>query len=365
MTTFQHIAYFVSPHGFGHAARSAAVMEALQALDPTLRFEIFTQAPHWFFDESLTAPFGYHALLTDIGLVQKDSLTEDLPQTVARLNQFLPFDGKHIQNIAHQVRKLGCQLIICDIAPMGIVVAYEAGIPAILVENFTWDWIYEGYTDYDAQLNKHIAYLQKIFKAADYHIQTEPICQPQTVDLTTLPVSRKVRAAPAKIRQKLGIADEVKMILLTMGGAVWDYTFLERLKNQGDLYLVVAGNNRPLQSQGNIINLPRASDIFYPDILNACDAVIGKAGYSTIAEVYHAGVPFGYIGRPRFRESLVLMNYIQAKISGLPFTGAQLQNGSWLSRAAELLALPRIRRNEVNGADQIADFICRLLAAPG
>jgi len=28
------IAFFISPHGYGHAARAAAVMEALHRLDP-------------------------------------------------------------------------------------------------------------------------------------------------------------------------------------------------------------------------------------------------------------------------------------------------------------------------------------------
>ena len=36
------LAYFISPHGFGHAARAAAVMSALHTQDPALQFEIFT-----------------------------------------------------------------------------------------------------------------------------------------------------------------------------------------------------------------------------------------------------------------------------------------------------------------------------------
>ena len=35
------IAYFVTPHGFGHAARAAAVMVALQEIDLTIQFDIF------------------------------------------------------------------------------------------------------------------------------------------------------------------------------------------------------------------------------------------------------------------------------------------------------------------------------------
>ncbi len=51
------IAYFISPHGFGHAARAAAVMEATYEMDPAIRFEIFTQVPRWFFHDSLSGNF--------------------------------------------------------------------------------------------------------------------------------------------------------------------------------------------------------------------------------------------------------------------------------------------------------------------
>lgn len=355
------IAYFISSHGFGHATRSAAVMEAMQALEPGLRFEIFSQVPVWLFQESLAGSFGYHPLLTDIGLVQKNSLVEDLPQTINRLNHFLPFKPRQIQNLARQVNELDCQLLVCDISPMGIVVAHAAGVPAVLVENFTWDWIYQGYPDFKTHLSRHISYLQDIFEMADYHIQTEPVCHPQRVDLTTTPVSRKVRATLAQIRQKLGLPSPSKMVVVTMGGMEWDYTALEQVKNQADLHLVIAGSNRQRQNLANLIHLPRDSGIFHPDLINACDAIVGKVGYSTLAEVYQAGVPFGYLARPEFRESPALVDYIEVEMSGLPLTETQLQSGKWLSSLVELLALPRIQRDQVNGADQIARFICDLL----
>jgi hypothetical protein len=51
----KRIAYFVSPHGFGHAARAAAVMEALSEIDTGVQFEIFTTVPFWFFRDSTMA----------------------------------------------------------------------------------------------------------------------------------------------------------------------------------------------------------------------------------------------------------------------------------------------------------------------
>ena len=142
-----HIAYFISPHGFGHATRAAAVMAAIQTLSPGAHFEIFTRAPEWLFQASLPGSFTYQSLMSDIGLVQRSPLQEDLPATLERLEAFLPFDQALVKDLSAQVQELACRLIVCDIAPLGIAVAAQAGLPSVLVENFTWDWIYAGYLD--------------------------------------------------------------------------------------------------------------------------------------------------------------------------------------------------------------------------
>jgi hypothetical protein len=93
----KRIAYFVSPHGFGHAARAAAVMEAVCEMDPAVHFDIFTTVPGWFFDDSLKAAgFTYHQLTTDLGLVQKTAFEVDLDETLRRLNSFFPFSPAQI-----------------------------------------------------------------------------------------------------------------------------------------------------------------------------------------------------------------------------------------------------------------------------
>src|SRR5690349_17245001 len=117
------IAYFITPHGFGHATRAAAIMAAAQRQHPAVRFEIFTRVPKWLFEQSLHAPFGYHEVLTDIGLAQQNSMREDITETVRRLDGFLPFDPAFVAQLARDVSALGCERVVCDIAPLGIVVA--------------------------------------------------------------------------------------------------------------------------------------------------------------------------------------------------------------------------------------------------
>lgn len=352
------IAYFISPHGFGHAARAAAVMEAIYEQNSAVRFEIFTQVPTWFFEESYSGTFGYHPLLTDIGLVQKDSLVEDLPETVRRLSDLLPFDPSLLQNLAEQITNLNCDLIICDIAPLGIAVARTAKIPSVLIENFTWDWIYQGYLQYDERLEKNITYLQGLFQAADYHIQTEPVCQqsPQA-DLTTPPISRRIRTSPQQIRQQLALSEQAQIVLLTMGGVPWEYKFLQQLENQDRLHFVIPNGSNRQEVRSNLVLLPNHSSFFHPDLISAADVVIGKVGYSTLAEVYQAGVPFGYVPRPRFRESQFLTEYISYQMTGVAITDTQFQDGSWLEILPDLLVMPRTKHRDVDGADQVAHFI--------
>jgi len=361
MTANKTIAYFISPHGFGHASRAAAVMEAMHDLDPSLKFEIFTKVPRWFFNQSLTGAFEYHSFLTDTGLVQNTPLRGDLDGTVQQLDGFLPFDTSKIRDLARLIKRLGCQMVVCDIAPMGIEVAKQAGIPSLLVENFTWDWIYEGYVKHDQRIGRYIPYLQGLFEAADFHIQAEPVCCPRSVNLTTYPVSRKVKNPPYEIRKRLRIPDKAKAVLITMGGIREEYDFGEALSRKPEITFVIPGAGNKVRIEDNLVLLPHHSDFFHPDLVNACDAVVGKLGYGTLAEVYHTGVPFGYISRPSFPESEILAAYVEKEMRGIAIEEIEFQAGTWISHLQDLLALPRIQRSGPNGAEQVARFVHTVL----
>ncbi|MCP4112597.1 MAG: hypothetical protein GY749_44900 [Desulfobacteraceae bacterium] len=356
----RRIAFFISPHGFGHASRAAAIMEAIHEIDPLIRFEIFTKVPSWFFRDSISGAFDYHSLLTDIGLVQKTSLHEDIGMTARTLDDFLPFNESLIAEIAGLINRSKCNLVICDIAPMGIAAAREAGIPSMLVENFTWDWIYEGYAGHD-QINKHVSYLRDLFAKADFRIQTEPVCCYQKADLITSPVIRKIRTPREQVRKKLGITDNKKTVMVTMGGTKNSQPLSEvtdrKLRHEQDVCFVVPGAADSVEIYDNIVCLPHKSDFFHPDLVNACDAVIGKVGYSTLAEVYQAGVPFGYISRPTFPESDMLVRFIEKNMPGIHIEEAEYQDGSWIDHLEELLSLRHVQRSGINGAGQAAQFI--------
>jgi hypothetical protein len=355
------IAYFISSHGFGHAARAAAVMEAVTVYDPSIQFDIFTAVPSWFFKDSLSSNFNCHRLVTDFGLAQKTPFHSDLPDTLHSLKDFYPIPDQLLADLAKSIRQIGSRIIVCDIAPMGLLVAKEAGIPSVLVENFTWDWIYRQYERFDKNIVNYINYLKPIFESADYHIQTEPICGRKSVDLVTAPVSRRSRTARDRIRQRLGLLTGENMILITTGGIQQGYGFYQRLAGLKEVTFVMPGAGSEFHVRENLITLPHRSDFYHPDLTDACDAVVGKVGYSTLAEVYHAGVPFGYVARSDYNESGPMVNFIQARMSGIAVKESEFMDGNWISKIQDLLELPRVQRDETNGAEQISQFILALI----
>jgi len=355
------IAYFISSHGFGHAARAAAVMQAIAEYDASVQFEIFTAVPSWFFQDSLSTPFNHHLLLTDFGLAQKTPFQSDLADTLRSLSEFYPIAPMRLDDISKAIRRLECGIIICDIAPMGLLVAKNIGIPSVLVENFTWDWIYQQYAGVNKNIKKYIDYLKPVFESADYHIQTEPICSRKSPDLVSAPVSRKPRTSRDQIRQRLGLPADKNVILITTGGIPQPYDFIQKLDKLKEFRFVLPGAGPEMKISDNLIILPHQSDFYHPDLANASDAVIGKVGYSTLAEVYHAGIPFGYVARANYNESGPMVNFIKQQMPGIALEETQFHGGGWISILTELLELPRVHRQGANGAEQIGKFILSIL----
>ena len=341
-----HVAYFISSHGLGHAARASAVIAELARHAPESRFTLFTTVPEWFFAESLEVSVRIEPVDTDLGLVQSDALTEDLPATVEELRKRIPFRDEVVSSLARRLEQIGANLVVCDIAPLGIAVARHCGLPSVLIENFTWDWIYRGYLDVCPQLAPLADALEDVFHQTDHHIQTEPVCVQVSGAMQVAPVSRAPRSLRAEVRRRLGIPEDDAMAVVTMGGVAWSYESLAAELTHEDPWLVIPGSRRHERSgrHGRIVRFPHRSDFYHPDLIHAADAVVGKLGYSTLAEVWSAGVPMAYLTRPRFQESEVLEAWVRRELACRRIEASELRGRAWLEKVRELVSRPREAR---------------------
>ena len=134
------IAFYISGHGFGHAARQQTILRILagQGIPVYVR----TPAPHKFFDFPNVS---YHDSRYDIGLIQPDSLTVDVPATVQWYQEFLGRQAALIETEVAFIGETGVQVVVSDMPPIAFEIAYAAGIPSLACTHFTWDWVYSAY----------------------------------------------------------------------------------------------------------------------------------------------------------------------------------------------------------------------------
>ena len=102
--------------------------------------------------------------------------------------------------------------------------------------------------------------------------------------------------------------------------------------------------------------------MYHPDLVAAADIVVGKVGYSTLAEVYQAGSVFAYISRPYFPEAEVLCKFAAEHMASKQITREAFYSGRWAEELDDLIALKGQAFFPVqeNGAEHIADFLLRL-----
>jgi len=353
------IASFVSPHGFGHAARSSAVL--LEALARgAAGVEVFSTAPRWFFVESLGSAFRLHEEVVDVGFRQRSALHVDIAGTVAALERFLPFDRARVERLGTSVRETGADVVLCDIAPLGVAVAEAAGLPSVLVENFSWGWLYAAYADEAPALRAFGDELDGWAARATRHVQARPACAPDASAEEVDPISRPPRRERSESRRSLGVPGDVPLVVVTMGGHAEDLSFLPGLAGVGGVHFRVTGALRS-ETTGNLHLFDNDTPLYMPDVLRAADAVVAKLGYGTVSEVWREGLPFAHVTRPGFPEMQSLEAFVARQSSGFVLSDEAFVSGAWVERIPELLDLPR-RPHEGGGAGRVAEILVEMAA---
>ncbi|NJM95493.1 MAG: glycosyl transferase, partial [Acaryochloridaceae cyanobacterium CSU_5_19] len=101
----------ITNHGFGHATRTAAILAEVQRLAPKIPLIVATNAPHWLLKASLPGQFIYHSAVLDVGVVQSDSLSMNLPATLAQLQEIRSYQDHLVASEVDYLRQHNVQLI--------------------------------------------------------------------------------------------------------------------------------------------------------------------------------------------------------------------------------------------------------------
>ncbi|RKP13041.1 hypothetical protein BJ684DRAFT_20448 [Piptocephalis cylindrospora] len=330
---------YVSGHGFGHATRASALASAL--LQHGHHLHIITQAPSFLFP-SPSASCTYRVGAVDPGVVQPLPYVIDADATFAGLANFLQPDyvQEWMKRETALLRLHSPAALLLDAPFLPALAAQSLSIPAFIVSNFTFDAVYAHLIrDIQdpallAQAPRLVAQVTQAYQAAQGlfrlpgHIPT-PI--PPTVDLPL--ISRVPHLSRATVRARLGLQAGMtpRLLLVTFGGQrVGEDGWGALRVPQGWVALlcgVSPSSLPPTLPKGFMCADQKA---YVPDLVGAADAVLGKLGFGTCAEVLACGTPLIYVRRAQFAEEEGLLRLMDDRAHpAVEMLREEFEDGLW------------------------------------
>ncbi len=364
--------FYISGHGFGHASRQIEVINALGARRPDLAIVVRTSAPHWLFERTARVPISFLPAECDTGVVQIDSLRLDEALTIQRADEFYRTLGERAEREAVLLETHDARVIVADAPPLGCAAAGLAGRPAVVVTNFTWDWIYEGYEAQLAQAPDLLPAIRSAYRQADAAWRLPMHGGFATFDtIVDVPfIARHARHAPNDVRRTLGLPLDRPLVLSSFGGygvSGFDAAALDCLAAYG---VVITHRDERDELRGAPVGVHQLSEsrlygtgLRYEDLVAACDVVATKPGYGILAECIANDTAVLYTSRGRFVEYDVLVDAMPRYLQCGFIDHADLFAGRWRAALDRVTSSsPPPERPATNGADVIAEMLDRRIS---
>jgi hypothetical protein len=363
------LAVYVSGHGFGHATRQVALIRALRARAPELEIRVRSGAPGWIFSERDPA-LACSAAAIDPGVLQTSGLDVNAAGTLAAHESFLAEWDLALEREAEWLAAGRPCLVVADVPPLACAAASRAGIPAWVVANFTWAWIFEEWAGAEARWQPVVARHRQAYAAAELAFRL-PLHHPDDfagfarVEDAPLLANRS-RLSRAAARARLGVdEDDPRRLVLVSFGGFGSGGFRGGGDDLSAYRFVALDPGTPGSPPGDAIALPRPCPIPHEDLMCACDAVIGKAGYSTIAEALVHDTRFLYLPRANFPEAPVLQRGLERLGCARAMPRADFEAGRWRAHLDALFASPGPGPGpSADGAERIADALLERIGDP-
>jgi UDP:flavonoid glycosyltransferase YjiC (YdhE family) len=362
---------YISGHGFGHASRTIELLNALADRAPDVRIIVRSAVAPWLFARTARPTVVLEPVECDTGAVQIGSLHLDPDETVRRARAFMHGLPARVASEAALLRAHGATLVLADIPPLGIAAARAAGVPAVALSNFTWDWIYAAYpgtSDLSAEIGA-------IYASTDLALRL-PLWGgfatfPRIVDLPF--IARRSRRNRAEVRLAFDLPLDQPLALVSFGGYGVEGLDMAELAHVEPWGLLMTSTTPMGQRTlgevgrtGSLIPLDEpgmyARGFLYEDIVHAMDVVVSKPGYGIIAECVANETALLYTTRGHFAEYDVLVAGLPRLLRAGFIDHDALFAGHWRPHLDALLAKPAPpERPRVDGADVAAALLLDMM----
>ena len=348
------IIFYISSHGFGHMARNVPVIAALLADSRVERVYVRCAGAHLTFlkDNVFSGAEKLTCLEeeTDVGHdPYPGTMIFDRETTEGKVRRYMAGWPERIGREADFLKKEGIDRGVADIVPWALAACAQAGVRSLFISNFTWNDIYREYFEEDI-LEPYRRCYELADRALLYRLAMPGLEQYfrsyRRISYVCRPFSRE-RAAQIRaghIRPILYISVG-KAVSLTgeirADGLPWDFIVTEGVP--------VTGENVTVLDRG----IPDTHNVIL-----ACDYMISKAGWGSIAEAMLARKKLALISRPTVAEDCNSIRQLKEQGLCMEISEEELHD---LGRTME--ALVWMKPGDFSGCTNDVGVICEEILA--
>jgi hypothetical protein len=346
-----HLLVAVSPHGFGHAAQVAPVINALVRRLPALRVTVQSTVAAWFLRQRIDTDFQLVDRSSDFGLMMNSALNIDLESSTSAYAELHGSWEARVSEEASLLRALAPSLVLADVPYLSLAAAQAAAIPALALCSLNWADIYRHYFSHRREAPCVLQQMETAYSAAAAFLCPEP-CMPMhwlnnTVSIA--PIAARGQNRRAALNELLGLDSSTALVLVAPGGVHTRFA-MERWPADQHIHWLVSENWRVVHPCATAFE---RTGMAFTDLVTSCDAVLGKCGYGTVTECVVNGTPLLYIPRPDWPEEPILLSWLNNHRAAVEVSPEKLASGNFGDSVAAARAL-HVKPCAADGAEQAA-----------
>lgn len=341
----------ISGHGFGHAAMTAPLIQALHERCSGLNIVVRSNLPEQHLRTLMPFEFEHLQESTDFGMTMFDAFKVDTDKSLIRYQHLHQHWHEHINKEAERLTQLQTDYLISNIAYLPLAAASQLSIPAIAYGCLNWAEIFQYYFSEQRQIYRQIF---DAYTSAARIIRTQP-AMPMTglASETVGPIATMATNRRSFLLNKLGLAENTRLVLASMGGIKTDLNIRHWPIIENIHYLLddQAPDDRP-----DISSLT-GIDISFIDTLGSVDLLLTKPGYGSFSQAACNRIPVLYVERPDWPEHPYLCDWLKKHIPCSSISQQQFCHGQFASELISLLAqnISPVRPN--SGLNSAVDIV--------
>ncbi|WP_130471110.1 hypothetical protein [Candidatus Magnetaquicoccus inordinatus] len=359
----------ISGHGYGHLAQSAALLNILPEWLSDLQIHILSPLPLPVLHKQLRIPFSHSPLQLDVGLLQSDALTVDLPATRNALRALHAQWPNKIKQTRQLFASLHSDLLLADIPYLALAAAATL-LPSVAIASLSWDAVLAAYffpttaQPTDPELLDWWQSMQSAYASATLALLPTPAIHPHPFPVahSIAPLTLPGQRHPKRLRSLLHLSpqDQRPLVLLSLGGIPAHSLPIPALQHKTECHWLI---DAPLEQPPPHLHPVSALQphLAFSDLAASVDAVISKPGYNTAVAATLHQLPFLYIPRGTFPDEPFIISWAKEFGRAEELSPTQFYNAEWLEPLFALWQQPAKPAPSGNGAQEAAAHILPLL----